>query len=226
MDAEEHQKLERAVEPSDHNSDVTLPGGEATPGATPLEAGRRNTTRNINSHNPGAAKCVCWILAYVAAFAVPAVLLAWLLPSRYAPWIALTALFLFFAVTSFYFGMQWDMPELTEEGRRFVKQLPFTALPWELPAIPKEGRKFLKWLPPLIVFVPTLVEVVDVIRNGGFTAMLVFLVFFAAAVYPPFFLGRFIARRRRTPQAGTQTLRLSRQPRIVANSDSAHEMRG
>ena len=201
MGDEENQKLERAAEPIDHSSDVTLSEGEATAGATPLEEGRHNTTRNINSHNPGAAKCVFWLLGYVAAFAVPAALLAWLLPSRYAPWIGLSAGFFFFAVASFYVGMQWDAPELTEEGRKFVKQLPFIALQCDLPKIPAEGRKFVKWL-PLIVLLPVVVEVMGAIRNREVTAMLVSLAFMTAAIYPPFFVGRFMARRRRGLQAG------------------------
>ena len=206
MDGEKIQKLERAVEqqyarPGDHNSDLRVPGGKAAASATPPEEGRHNTTGNISSHNPGAAKCVFWILGYVAAFAVPAAFLAWLLPSRYAPWIALSAGFFFFAVASFYVGMQWDVPELTEEGRKFVKQLPFTALQCDLPKIPAEGRKFVKWL-PLIGLLPTVVEVMGVIRNREVTAALVSLAFMAAAIYPPFFLGRFMARRRRGLQAG------------------------
>ncbi len=187
--------------PGDPVRDPTGLGVRLAPSATARKEGEANMTRNVDQRRAGATKCLLAILGYVMAFAIPAGLLAWLLPSRCAPWISLTTVFLFFAVASCYCGMQWDLPALPEESRSFLRRLPLASLPWILPEIPKEGRRFVKWL-PLIVLLPTLVGVVDSIRKRELTAMLSFLVWFISAFYPPFFLGRFVALRRHGLRAG------------------------
>lgn len=132
-----------------------------------------------NQRPQSTASLLLWLAGYVLAFCVAAGVLIRLFPAH-AVWTVAVAGYLFIALLAFRIGWEWALPGTPPEGRRVVKSFPCVFLAFALANLFDDliHSHQLNW----IVFV-------------------CYCVYFAAAIYPPFFLGRLISRHRQERSA-------------------------
>lgn len=130
------------------------------------------------NRTPSTATLILQLLGYVLAFAAPITVAALLMPA-YAPGIVLGGIVLFFAVSSFLFGWEWDDPRWTRETRGYARGILFSVV--SIPTIELAYDAITE----------RSVEMRDLALAAGLVAT------FLTVLLVPFYLGRGMHRRRR-----------------------------
>ena len=154
-------------------------------------------TAGADQKAPSSLKLILGLLGYTSLFVVPAVGLVLLFP-EYAPWIVLTALSSFLAVSGFLVGVSWERDEWPEEARRGLWEVLLSPIHLALP--PKKGLTRHRWLDCTIccACLLAMLVIISVVWGTPIREISKELLLAAAIMViptlPPFFLGRAVYR--------------------------------